>query len=186
MAAPEDLLEGLRCLGRLLAEWPRGVALVGGLAMIARVLPRSTDDIDLVMTLPAESVTAFLDLAARHGFMHDPEETRAAIEGGLLHLFLPPSQEEGLGMDVIIADDVFLERVVARATPVDLGVCTVPVATVEDLLLLKLEANRVEDIDDILSIKDACASTLDMAYVRAEAERLSIVSALDLYFSAAT
>ncbi len=59
---------------------------------------------------------------------------------------------------------------------------TLPVASVEDLLLLKLEANRPQDIDDILSIKDGCSEALDWAYVRAEAARLSLSEVLELYF----
>ena len=57
-------------------------------------------------------------------------------------------------------------------------------ATVEDLLLLKLEANRPIDIDDVLAIKDAFSSTLDMAYVRERAADLGVVGQLDLLFGA--
>ena len=66
--------------------------------------------------------------------------------------------------------------ILARATPLNLGRCTLPVASVEDLLLMKLEANRPVDLD---AIKDAFADTLDRAYLRAEAARLDVVARLD-------
>jgi predicted nucleotidyltransferase len=85
-------------------------------------------------------------------------------------------------VDLIFVDSTFLDDVVRRATPIDLGVVTLPVATTEDLLLLKLEAHRTEDLDDILAIKDACAEQLDMTYVRAQAGRLGLLERLELYF----
>ena len=73
----------------------------------------------------------------------------------------------------------------SRATPVVLGDATLPVATVEDLLVLKLEADRPQDIDDILAIKDAFAERLDLHYVRGHTDRLGISDRLDLYFGGA-
>ena len=52
----------------------------------------------------------------------------------------------------------------------------------EDLVLLKLDANRPVDIDDILSIKDAFGATLDYAYLDSWADQLRIRDRLDLYF----
>ena len=186
MPAAEQLAQGLRRLGPLLAAWPFPAAVIGGIAIIARVSPRHTDDIDVVVTVPDGRADDFLNVAMRHGFSHDPDETRELLEGGLMRLFLAPSPaEDAIGLDILVVDSAFLATVVARATAVDLGFCTLPVASVEDLLLLKLEANRPEDVEDILSIKDALAPTLDMGYVRTEAARLSLTAALELYFGPA-
>ena len=70
----------------------------------------------------------------------------------------------------------------SRATPVELGNAMLPVASVEDLLVMKLEANRPQDIDDILAIKDAFADRLDLHCVREQTERLGIGDRLALYF----
>ena len=43
-------------------------------------------------------------------------------------------------------------------------------ATVEDLLVMKLDANRPLDLDDAIAIKDAFAEKLDLAYVRRQAD----------------
>jgi hypothetical protein len=40
-----------------------------------------------------------------------------------------------------------------------------------DLLVMKLEANRPIDLDDVIAIKDAFGDRLDLAYVRAQADR---------------
>jgi hypothetical protein len=123
-----------------------------------------------------------LALARQHGWEHDPEEARDLLQGGLARLWGPPSKAAGVGLDLMFVDSEFLESVVTRATPVVIGDVTLPVATVEDLLVMKLEANRPEDIDDILAIKDAFAGQLDDAYVRTQADRLGVSDRLDLYF----
>ncbi|MBI4705275.1 MAG: nucleotidyl transferase AbiEii/AbiGii toxin family protein [Deltaproteobacteria bacterium] len=169
-------------LGGLLAAWPHPAAVIGGVAIGARVLPRTTLDIDVVIAVPQGSERELREHALRHGFLQDPEQSDELLDAGLLRLHTPPSPQEGVGLDVILVDSRFLEQVVARASRVDLGLATLPVASVEDLLLLKLEANRPQDIDDILAIKDACAGFLDLAYVRAEAQRLGVSDLLALYF----
>ncbi len=169
--------ETLRRLVPLLARWPHPATVIGGVAIVARVRPRHTDDVDLVVVVPSGEGQRFLDLAHELGWTDDPAETRLLLEGGLLHLEPAPG---AAGVDFIFVDSAFLEEVVARSSAVDLGVVTLPVATTEDLLLLKLEANRPEDIDDILAIKDAGA--IDWGYVRRQAERLGVVDRLELYF----
>src|SRR5207244_1258706 len=96
-----------------------------------------------------------LETATRHGFAYDPVETREFLEGGLARLWAPPSKEAGFGLDLLLVDSDFFEEVVRRAEPIEMGGVTLPVATLEDLVLLKLDAHRPIDIDDILAIKDA-------------------------------
>jgi hypothetical protein len=182
MPAAEHLEAGLVSLEKLLADWPHPAAVIGGVGIIARVSPRHTDDIDVVVVVPDGAAEALIAAGLRTGFQLDPRQGRELLEAGLLRLVLRPEDVEPVGVDLIFVDSAFLAGVVRRATPVDMGPCTLRVATVEDLLLLKLEANRPEDVDDILAIKDAFGATLDMAHVRAEAARLDLVAALDVYF----
>ncbi len=181
MAESGAIAVALRQLAALLAEWSDPAAVVGGIAIVARTRPRLTIDIDVVIAVAPEHVDELLALTLRHGFRHDPEETAQLLEGGLARFWTPPSRELGVGLDLMFVDSDFLESVVARATPLSLAGTTLPVATVEDLLVMKLEAGRPQDIDDILAIKDTC-DDLDLAYVRLHAERLGISDRLDLYF----
>ena len=185
MATPDasSLAEALRHLARLLSDWGRRAAIIGGIGIVARVRPRHTDDVGVVVVVPEGRGKEFLALAHSHGWADDPAETRALLAGGLLRIFRGAPTELA-SVDVIFVDSTFLEDIVGRATQLDLGVATLPVATTEDLLLLKLDANRPEDLDDILAIKDAFADTLDMTYVRAQAARIGVLELLDLYFNA--
>ena len=176
------MLEALGRLASLLAEWPAPAAIVGGIGIVARVRPRLTTDVDLVITVPLDGVGALLSLAQRHGWEHDSAETAELVKGGLARFWGPPSRAEGVGLDLLFVDSDFLAGLVARATPVAIGDATLPVATVEDLLVMKLEAHRPQDIDDILAIKDAFADCLDSDYVRKHTTALGISDQLELYF----
>ncbi|MBI2895111.1 MAG: nucleotidyltransferase [Deltaproteobacteria bacterium] len=187
MGAPDPgtIAEALGRLARMLAEWASPAAVIGGIAIVARVRPRLTTDIDLVIAVTPDRIGELLSLARRHGWEHDPEETAELAAGGLARLWGPPSPSEGVGLDLLFVDSPFLVSVVSRATPVSLGGAELPVATVEDLLVMKLEAHRPEDLDDILAIKDAFAERLDLAYVRRNTDQLGISERLDLYFGSA-
>lgn len=184
MSAPEPgtILEALGRLAPMLEEWPGTAAVIGGVGIVARVRPRFTTDIDLVIEVEPDRVSDLLSLAQRHGWQHDPDETAELVQGGLARLWGPPSRTAGVGLDLMFVDSAFLESVVARATSVAVGDVTLPVATVEDLLVMKLEAHRPLDIDDVLAIKDVFAGRLDMAYVRGHTDRLGVSDRLDLYF----
>jgi hypothetical protein len=175
------MLGALGRLERFLAQWPGAAAIVGGIGIVARVRPRLTTDIDVVITVATDQVSRLLTLAENHGWAHDPQETAELVAGGLLRLWGPPSRARGVGLDLLFVDSPFLELVVSRATPVALGGPTLPVATVEDLLVMKLEAGRLQDIDDVLAIKDAFAGRLDLAYVRVQTDALGVSDRLDLY-----
>lgn len=72
-------------------------------------------------------------------------------EGGLARL--QSAGHGGFDLDLMFVDSAFLESVVARATPVAIGGATLPVASVEDLLVMKLEAERPQDT---AIIRSAC------------------------------
>ena len=181
----ETILSAVGRLGRALQDWPGEAAVVGGIAIVARVRPRLTTDIDVVIRVAPSQGAELLDNFVAHGWQHDPEETKALIEGGLVRFWSPPSARDGVGLDLIFVDSPFLDCVVARATEVAIGDTSLAVATTEDLLLMKLEANRPQDIDDILAIKDACAEGLDMEHVRTTASELGVLDRLELYFGSA-
>lgn len=164
----------------LLVALGRPYAVIGGAAMIARVRVRPTRDVDIVLSVDRGRVDDLLRLARAHGFDYeDDPASREIFEAGLVRLAVAPSREGGAGADLIFSDGPFLEDVIARATSVDLGPVVMRVATVEDLLLLKLEANRPIDIDDAIAIKDAFDEALDRAYLEKQADALGVRRALE-------
>ena len=178
----ESVAEGLARLARLGAEWKRPLCLIGGMAFGLRVRPRHTDDLDVVLSYGPTDVEALLHAAKHCGY--DTERVdRELAEAGILRLGAPTSVG-GLGVDLIAIDSPFLESLTQRATSLEVGGVSVPVATLEDLVLLKLDAHRPKDIDDVLAIKDVAADQLDRAYLERWAKELGVLDRLTLYFGA--
>lgn len=167
MIAAGDPL-GLARLAGFVSSWPHPAALVGGTAMVARVRARASSDTDLVIVAPSPA-PELLEHAVRHGYGYDATGIEGWLEGGLVRLDGPEA-----GVDLLIADDPFLRQVARRATVVRFGAVELPVATTEDLLLMKLAAPRPVDLDDASAIKDAFGGSLDRVYLRAEGKRQGI------------
>lgn len=174
-----SLRAAIERVSKLAAALNRPCAIIGGAAMVLRVRPRPTFDVDLVVKATKKDVDAILETARGLGLtLVDDPVARELADEGLVQLDGPEGAGESLGADLIFADSAFLERVIERATRVD-GPFDVPVATPEDLLLLKLEANRPVDVDDALAIKDAFADALDRDYLRVQGELLGLRAKLE-------
>ncbi len=172
LIARDSLPEAVARLARFAADLAKPCALIGGVAVIARVFVRATKDVDLLVSCPPSEARALLEVARRHDYGWEESDVQDFLDAGLLRMWGPPSRREGIGLDVLLTDSAFDEEAVRRATLVEVLGTKIAVATPEDLLLMKLEANRPIDLDDVIAIKDALGDRLDWAYVRAQADRL--------------
>lgn len=172
------LLGLLQRVDSLMRELQAPWAVVGGMAMVLRVQARLTRDVDVVLAFPIPRAREVAERARSHQFTFDETDFTAFGEAGLVRLW-DPGEHRDLGADLIFVDSRFLERVVERSTPVPLPFGPVPVASVEDLLLLKLEANRPRDLDDAIAIRDVHGGTLDRAYLKAQGEALDLSARLE-------
>lgn len=162
-----DLL-GLDRLAVFLKQWPYPAAIVGGLAIVLRVRPRLTRDVDLVTVVPDER-RVLLDHLRAAGYAYEEDGIDEWLDGGLVR-----ANAAVAALDIIIADEPFLVDVARRARPMSIEGLTLPVATIEDLLLMKLEAGRPQDLDDALAIKDALADGLDRRWLAEAGARLGV------------
>jgi hypothetical protein len=172
LIARDTLPEAVARLARFCAELAKPWALIGGVAVIARAFVRATKDVDLLVSCTASEAPALLEVARRHGYAWEASDVRDFLEAGLIRMWGPPSRREGLGLDILLTDSAFDEEAVRRASVVEVLGTKVAVATAEDLMLMKLRANRPIDLDDVLALKDAFAGRLDLAYLRAQADFL--------------
>lgn len=166
----EGLIEAARRLGRLLEALGRPAAIIGGIAINARVRVRATRDVDALIAIVPGDVVRLVQLAREQGYDPGTSPEQDLREMGMVRLWGPPGRPGGTIADLIVADVPYLQEAVARATPVSFSGLELPMATVEDLLVMKLDANRPLDLDDAIAIKDAFAQKLDLAYVRRQAD----------------
>jgi predicted nucleotidyltransferase len=157
-----------------LAVYAEPYAVVGGLAVVLRARPRLTLDIDLLVQVPDPTLDRLLATAAASGLTWDPDALPEPGEEGLLRL-RQESPDGALDVDVLYANDPATARVLSRATTVRVLGFDLRVASVEDLVLMKLEANRPQDLEDVLALVDAAGTTLDRAYLQRCAVELDLV-----------
>jgi hypothetical protein len=133
-------------------------------AAILHGVARLTADVDVTVRLPeAASTTSVVAALESHGFrvrFTDSEFIERTRVIPFVHL------ATSLPVDLVLAgpglEDRFFARVVVRTID---GV-RVPVASAEDVIIMKVLAGRPKDIDDIVVIAASSRETLDVAYIR--------------------
>lgn len=150
------------------------VVLVGGYAVAAWGAVRATRDIDLLAAVPdglAPRVTKELKNAGfkvelRRGDEGDPMRGLIRVEG--------TEALDSSPVEIILGLRKMPATVFERARQVPFLGLEVPVASPEDMILLKCLAGGPIDLEDARSILAVMKGKLDMKYLEAEAKRLRI------------
>ena len=136
-----------------------GIALIGGEGVNFWVQPRFTQDFDLTVSANAEAVWALVDALKAQGYLIAVADDADSPSGPALVRLKHPEGHPPI--DIITAKTDYQNLVIERATPRQRGV--LPVATPEDLIVLKLIANRSIDHRDIYTILET--QSIDWEYV---------------------
>jgi hypothetical protein len=148
----------LAWLARTLNELGLSYAVIGAHAVNAWVEPRFTADIDVTIELNAESAEALAQALARAGLARTRAHGANARSGPDFVRF--SATEPSLTLEFQAAKTEFQHELVRRAV---LGAHGVRVATAEDLIVLKLIADRPKDQVDLLEL--AALPRLDWRHV---------------------
>jgi len=175
----EQFTGSLGRVAALLKEQDLQFALIGGLASSIRGRVRATADIDIIIdcdVLKAIEFLAQLDEKSYRPFVAEPELS-------IRQFFILPIEDvkSGIRIDLAIGESGFEKLIVQRASiPAE---HSVPVATAEDLLLMKLLANRPQDISDVNGILALSRDAIDWSYCEEMAGLLGEASEVDLVSS---
>lgn len=169
----------LRRLVSVLEELDLTYMLVGSIAGGAYGEPRLTQDIDVVVKLPAERVAELCEAFSGHEYYISREAAREAVRlGGQFNVIHPAS---GNKIDFIIArDDPWGKTRIRRRRRVrilpDLAGYT---AAPEDIILSKMdyyrEGGSEKHLRDITGVMKISGELIDKAYVTRWAERLGLM-----------
>lgn len=144
----------------------RGIryAIIGGLAIIQHTRVRTTDDIDVLLTLPKVAIPGLFEALQKRGFRIDLQERiRQFCEGGLttieysdvlVDLFQPVLPAYAHVLDRAIAADILGHRV--------------SIGSAEGLVVTKLISMRPQDEADVQDLMAAYGDRLDLDFIRAE------------------
>ncbi len=142
-------------------------AVAGGLAVNLHGIPRMTADIDLVVDLDSGNLKRFLEAMNELGFrprlpvkaedLLNEQERRNWVTASNLHAFTFWSESrpfEELDLLLVESQD---SAIFGRSQVVEAGELKIPVVSIEDLIYMKIRANRLQDkadIEALLQVKD--------------------------------
>jgi hypothetical protein len=164
MTADAALVAALRDLQAALAAYGRPAMIIGGIAIMARGVPRQTIDIDATIEAEGTDLEPLLQLLARYQIVPRVADALAfARERQVLLLRHEPS---GTPLEITLAWLPFELTALARATVVDFRGVPVRVATPQDLVVYKAVAWRDRDRSDIERLLVLHRSAIDIDAVR--------------------
>ena len=149
----------------------------GSFASIYYGVPRTTHDIDIVVEFSGPGLRRFLARLPEDEYYVSHEAALAAVRGrGQFNVI---DFETGWKVDLIQRKDrEFSETEFARRQPAELAGVQVHIASVEDVVLSKLEwslkSGSKRQIDDVVGVLAVSGASLDQAYIELWAERLGV------------
>jgi hypothetical protein len=148
-------------LTRLLDDNRIPYMVIGGAANLVWGDARTTQDVDVTISLPDERLSEVVELLGQHLTLL-PEDPASFLRQ--THV-LPMRTASGVGIDLIRAGLPYEEAAIARAQLQDLGGTRVRVARAEDLILHKLVSERLRDREDVAGVIRRQRGKLDRGYL---------------------
>lgn len=141
-------------------------AVIGGLATLQHTRVRTTDDIDVMLTLPQVAMPGLFETLHRRGFSVSVESNiREFRDEGVTTI-----QFEGVLVDLLRPVIPAYQRILDHTTTEEILGRQVRVVSAEGLIVMKLAAMRPLDEADIQELLTAYGQSLDLDFIRREME----------------
>lgn len=160
-SAPAELLAAA---AGVIETWCDGWYLFGAQAVVVWGRPRLTADVDVTIRLSSGDTVGFWRDMERAGFrLRVPEPEPFLARTRVLPFLHLPTQ---LPLDVVLAGPGIEDRFIERAVRIEIEGVSVPVASPEDLIVMKVLAGRPKDLEDMRSVLMERLTMMDVAYIR--------------------
>lgn len=160
----QPLLQALGALNDALSELQAPAMFIGGVAVIARGVPRATVDLDATIQGAAVDLVSLFAALKAHGIT--PRIADAEEFARRRQVLLLVHEPTGTPLEISLAWLPFEIEALQRASPVDFGGVTILVAQPEDLVIYKAVAWRDRDKHDIERLLLLHADEIDLTRVR--------------------
>lgn len=160
-------------------------AVMDGFAARAWGLPRPTFDADIAVRVDADGLQRLFDALEAKGFDITREhrsgflDVLAGFEKAQVNRFL---DSHVWHTDLFVARGAFLSSALNRTFKLVIGGRSLAVMSPEDIILLKLIANRRKDLADVEEIIGVCKD-IDQRYLREWAEKMNVSDRLNSFLS---
>jgi hypothetical protein len=161
---PSPVVELLATLRAALAPIAPRWYLFGAQAALLHGAARLTADVDVTVDAGGHAPTELIAALQRAGFALRVVDAEAfVIRTRVIPLVHTIS---GIPVDVILAGTGLEELFLQRAQLRDIEGVSVPVASAEDIVVMKVLAGRAKDLDDVRAILNAHPTNLNTALIR--------------------
>lgn len=148
-------------------------AFTGGIAVVAWGEPRTTSDVDVLVDLDADRISAFVDAIEEQGLEVEGRDLEIARkQGGHATVF---TAEPGLHVDVRCVTGLGALEEISDAVEVPLQTGTIPVVRPEDLIVHKVRWGAPRDLEDARSILARSFERIDRRRLTKWAQRLDVL-----------
>jgi predicted nucleotidyltransferase len=154
----------VRTVATALSELPMPAMIIGGIAVIARGVPRLTRDVDATVAGGAMELPALLEVLRAHELV--PRIDDALPFAAANQVVLLRHEPSGVDVDLSIAWLPFEHEALAASELLDLAGVRVAVARAEDLIIYKAVAFRPQDQQDIERLLVLHRRSLDLKRIR--------------------
>ena len=145
-------------------KWCDGWYLFGAQAVVVWGRPRLTADVDVTIRLRPEDTASFWHDMEDAGFrLRVPDPERFLARTRVLPFLHVPTQ---LPLDVVLAGPGIEDKFIERAVRIEIEGLSVPVASPEDLIVMKVLAGRPKDLEDVRSVLTERLTRMDVGYIR--------------------
>ncbi|MBI5754971.1 nucleotidyl transferase AbiEii/AbiGii toxin family protein [Candidatus Peregrinibacteria bacterium] len=139
--------------------------VVGGVAVNLHGYTRFTGDLDLLVLLKEKNLEKLDRVMKKMHYseripvsileLHDNEKVRKWLKTKNLkaYSFLPPAQTL-LQIDIIIEESLKFDHFYQKKITKRINGVSIPIACIDDLILMKRHANRMQDVNDIQALID--------------------------------
>jgi hypothetical protein len=160
----KGLARALEDLATVLDQHRGHCVVIGGIAVIARGVPRVTQDIDVAFSGAEVTLHGLLAELERAGIVARIDDALGfAAESQVL---LVRHAETGVNIDASLAWLPFEMEAIAAATSAMVGPARLPVAQADDLVIYKAVAWRPQDQQDIERLLVLHGARMDLARIR--------------------
>ncbi|HEY2253637.1 MAG TPA: nucleotidyl transferase AbiEii/AbiGii toxin family protein [Planctomycetaceae bacterium] len=176
-----DIVQVLKRLSALFEEHGLEFAVMGGFAVRTYAIPRPTYDVDFTLAVDRPGLVKIFAAVKQLGLTVPEEYERGWTDkvGGMpVVKFRHYLQDRGIDIDVFLAENEFQRGLLARRRKEAVNGFSTWVVSAEDLILLKLLANRPRDLLDVQDVLFT-QGQLDEQYLRKWADELNVSDRLE-------
>jgi hypothetical protein len=163
-ALKASLRAAVAAVAGALTHLPVSGMLIGGIAVIARGVPRTTRDVDATVSADGGDVDTLLHIFEQHDLPSRIDDARAFAHAN--QVILLRHAPSGVDVDISLAWLPFELEALKASEALTIGKAEVPVARPEDLVIYKAIAWRPQDQQDIERLLSLHGGRMDLARVR--------------------